>query len=98
MDTIERVKEWLDGYIQQREKEYGSAFHKDEKSIEEFYNFLSSLAAERCVWAWDNDGFYHTSCGKAWQFSDDRKGIGDFDTCPFKGCGKRIEVKEVKDE
>jgi hypothetical protein len=46
------------------------------------------------VWAWDNDGFYHTSCGKAWQFSDDRKGIGDFHTCPFKGCGKRIEVKE----
>ena len=56
--------------------------------------FLSSLASERCVWAWDNDGFYHTSCGQAWQFSDDRKGIGDFHTCPFKGCGKRIEVKE----
>ena len=65
MNAIERVKEWMDGYIQQREKEYGSAFHKDEKSIEEFYNFLSSLASERCVWnveKTDDVEFLRPSC------------------------------------
>jgi hypothetical protein len=91
METIERVQEFVKNHSG------GFVSHGERRLLEacELESFLTSLASERCVWAWDNDGFYHTSCGKAWQFSDDRKGIGDFHTCPFKGCGKRIEVKEA---
>ena len=102
MNAIDRIKEWMDGYIQQREKEYGSAFHKDEKSIEEFYNFLSSLAAERCVWEekpdpdFDGAHYYETQCGL---LMDDETAYGWFqgDTSHWGHCrcGKRIEVKEA---
>lgn len=91
--TTERVKEWLDGYIQQREKEYGSAFHKDEKSIEEFYNFLSSLSAERCIWKRLEDrGEYELfdACLTPTELA--YSAIDEFEYCPY--CGKRIEVKD----
>ena len=88
MSAIDRIKEWMDGYIQQREKEYGSAFHKDEKSIEEFYNFLSSLAAERCVWDIEVDVGCRTACDNYCCYCPDT----DWIYCPY--CGKRIEVKE----
>ena len=91
MNAIDRIKEWMDGYIQQREKEYGSAFHKDEKSIEEFYNFLSSLEKERCVWKASDSPYYY------WELSCHGGGSNDqantsWEYCPY--CGKRIEIKE----
>jgi len=51
---------------------------------------LSLIDGERCGWTTGNEGGYRTSCG-AWydlhHTLDPR--------CPE--CGKRIEVKEVKD-
>ena len=61
--------------------------------------FLSSLASERCVWRKSNDKSslhrYDTDCG--YNCSDEfgmAMEQGWIDTCPFKGCGKKIEVKE----
>ena len=101
--TVERVKEWMDGYIQQREKEYGSAFHKDEKSIEEFYNFLASLAAERCVWKRIKDPdfeeayYYESDCGSCVEDSLAQEWFKTPDESKWYlcKCGKRIEIKEA---
>ena len=37
---------------------------------------------------------YHTDCGHDWVFSRDTFESSDFETCPFKGCGKKIEVSD----
>lgn len=53
-------------------------------------SILSLIDAQRCVWMWDSSNMgYKTACGKFY-ISFLR---GDY----CIGCGKRIEVKEVKD-
>jgi len=60
------------------------------RALEFADSILSLIDAERCVWTWEGDiSLYSTSCGDAWPLAK------PFTFCPR--CGKRIEVKEVKD-
>ena len=61
-------------------------------------DILSLIDEERCVWTEETRSngviVYKTSCGKQ-AITWDQK---DFNENPFcQACGKRIEVKEVKD-
>ena len=92
MDTIERVKDWVES-----NGEYDRESHTWADSINPYRlkEFLSSLAAERCVWKASDSPYYY------WELSCHGGGSNDqantsWEYCPY--CGKRIEVKEVKHE
>ena len=65
--------------------------HKGKEIVEEVKEILSLIDEERCVWTLISNemgsDFYRTSCGEA-SFVLNKY-------CRY--CGKRIEVKEVKD-
>lgn len=50
---------------------------------------LSLINAERCVWTWDTEREWVTSCGE--EVLDDDT-YGKYPFCPC--CGKRIKVKD----
>lgn len=67
--------------------------HRRNEIVEEVKEILSLINAQRCVWTGDMLNGWTTSCGtpvaiRVWGFSQNP-------FCPC--CGKRIEIKEVKD-
>ncbi len=53
---------------------------------------LSLIDEERCVWTLTEEGLWKTQCGEE---IPDEDTYEKYPFCPC--CGKRIEVKEVKD-
>ena len=91
MDTIERVKDWVES-----NGEYDRESHTWADSINPYRlkEFLSSLASERCVWevklTTDID-YLSIACDKQ-KGLERKEPFTNFKYCPY--CGKQIVVKE----
>lgn len=44
-----------------------------------------------CVWTWDTDGFFQTSCGNGFEFTTGNPGNNNYQFCPY--CGKQIKER-----
>ena len=57
-----------------------------------------SMKAELCAWTLDDDfdmgDTYHSSCGELWSFIDG--GLKENNVRFCHGCGKAVEIKELK--
>ena len=67
--------------------------HKGKEIVEEVREIEALLDGQRCEWTLTEEGLWKTQCG---QEIPDEDTYEKYPFCPC--CGKRISIKEVKDE
>jgi predicted RNA-binding Zn-ribbon protein involved in translation (DUF1610 family) len=72
------------------ETENAYGYYAHDRAEELADQILSLINAERCVWTYDDEREWVTSCGE--EILDDDT-YGKYPYCPC--CGKRIEVKDA---